>query len=67
MFLQHAGNRGKPYGGDGMRDAIRELALIEPDMDLRLREPAVRAICAWTREHHGKWFERQRHRYDRNQ
>jgi len=61
------GRRGRPYGSDGTRDAMMELALIEPDMDLRQREAAVRAICDWTRAHHGKWFERQLHRYDRNQ
>jgi len=50
-----------------MPEAVRELAELRPDIDPRQRESLVRALCAWTLDHHRAWFTRQLSKHERNQ
>lgn len=60
--------RSTKYSPDGaLPEAVRVLAELRPDIDPDQHRPLVQALCAWTLEHHGRWFTRQLEKHERNQ
>lgn len=62
------GNRlASKYTGGGMPEAVRELAVLRPDIDPSQRQPLVQALCTWTLDNHRAWFTRELKKHERNQ